>query len=83
VIATSALVGLTDLDALTCLSRGAFRPRDAGSMAAVALVAGILSNTLLKLSVALVMGRGWFRTATAAALGAMTIAIVATLFVAR
>ena len=52
-------------------------------MAAVALVAGILSNTLLKLSVALVMGRGWFRTATAAALGAMTSAIVATLFVAR
>jgi hypothetical protein len=45
----------------------------------VALVAGILSNTLLKLAIAAVVGRGWFRTATAAGLGAMALAITAAL----
>jgi len=83
VVATSAIVGLTDLDALTLsLARGT-QGSDAGSMAAVALVAGILSNTLLKLAVALVIGRGWFRAATAGGLGAMALAIAAALFIAR
>jgi uncharacterized membrane protein (DUF4010 family) len=81
-VATSALVGLTDLDALT-LSLARSTAADAGSTAAVALVAGILSNTLLKLTVTLVIGRGWFRTAAAAGLGAMAVAIAAALFMGR
>jgi uncharacterized membrane protein (DUF4010 family) len=74
-VATSAFVGLTDLDALTLsLARGATSPDDI-RVTSVALVAGILSNTMLKLAVAVVVGRGWFRTVTAGALGAMVVAI--------
>jgi uncharacterized membrane protein (DUF4010 family) len=83
VVATSALVGLTDLDALTLSLARSTPAGDAGTTAAVALVAGILSNTLLKLTVALVIGRGWFRAATAGGLGAMALAIAAALFIAR
>lgn len=78
-VATAAFVGLTDLDALTLsLARSAAASGDV-SPAALALVAGILSNTLLKLTVAVVLGRGSFRTATAAMLGAMGLAMAVTL----
>jgi uncharacterized membrane protein (DUF4010 family) len=76
---TSALVGLTDLDALTLsLARSATTEAQV-SAAAIALTAGILSNTALKLVVALVVGRGWFRVATPAVLASMALAIAATL----
>lgn len=75
-IATSAFVGLTDLDALTLsLARSASTAPDL-SMVTLALVTGIVSNTVLKLTAAVVMGRGVFRLATGAALGAMAIVIV-------
>ena len=80
-VATSALVGLTDLDALTLsLARSSSSPEQI-PLATVALVTGILSNTLLKLGVALVVGRGRFRAATAGALGAMALALGAMLLV--
>ena len=80
-VATSALVGLTDLDALTLsLARNA-AASPADSPAVVALVSGILSNTLLKLTVAVAVGRGWFRVITAAGLGALAVSIVAMLMV--
>jgi uncharacterized membrane protein (DUF4010 family) len=80
-VATSAFVGLTDLDALTLsLARSAASSIDV-SPAALALAAGILSNTLLKLTVAVVVGRGSFRTATAGMLGAMALAMAVTLVV--
>jgi uncharacterized membrane protein (DUF4010 family) len=82
-VATSALVGLTDLDALTLSLARAAAASDAIPTAATALAAGMLSNTLLKLIVAVVVGRGWFRTATVAGLGAMALAIVAALALAR
>jgi uncharacterized membrane protein (DUF4010 family) len=76
-VATSAFVGLTDLDALTLsLARSTTSTGDI-PLASIALVAGILSNTLLKLTVAVVVGQGWFRTVTAGALGAMAVTIVA------
>jgi len=78
-VATSALVGLTDLDALTLsLARTAVSPADIPP-AGVALVAGILSNTLLKLGVAAIVGRGTFRAVAAGALGAMAVLMAATL----
>ena len=78
-VATSAFVGLTDLDALTLsLARSAPASGDI-STTAVALAVGILANTCLKLVVALVVGRGSFRTATAAVLGAMALALGVTL----
>jgi uncharacterized membrane protein (DUF4010 family) len=73
-VATSAIVGLTDLDALTLsLARGGMG--DDIQATAVALVTGIVSNTLLKLVVAGVVGRGWFRVMTAGALGAVALAM--------
>lgn len=59
-LATSAVVGLTDLDALTLSIARA--PADAPVESAVdALTVGIIANTLLKASVALAIGRGPFR----------------------
>lgn len=78
-LATSAVVGLTDLDALTLsLARNA-AVSGAASSAATALVVGMLSNTLLKMGVAVVVGRGSFRTATCLGLGAMAMALAAAL----
>jgi uncharacterized membrane protein (DUF4010 family) len=75
-VATSALVGLTDLDALTLSLARSAATAPADSTAVVALVTGILSNTLLKLTVAVVVGRGWFRVITAAGLGAIAGSVV-------
>ena len=75
------MVGLTDLDALTLsLARNAAVSGGASS-AATALVVGMLSNTLLKMGVAVVVGRGTFRTVTGAGLGAIALALAAALLV--
>jgi uncharacterized membrane protein (DUF4010 family) len=72
-VATSAIVGLTDLDALTLsLARGGMG--DDVQATTVALVTGILSNTLLKLVVAGTVGRGRFRLMAAGALGVVALA---------
>ena len=78
-VATSAFVGLTDLDALT-LSLARSTAADGLSLAATALVAGIISNTVLKLAVACVIGRGAFRAITGFSLASMAIALLAALF---
>jgi len=71
-VPASMFVALTDLDALT-LSLA--RTSTVGpAPAAVALAAGIISNTILKLGVALVVGRGVFRLVTGTALGLMGLA---------
>ncbi|MEQ1759374.1 MAG: MgtC/SapB family protein [Vicinamibacterales bacterium] len=70
-LATSALVGLTDLDALTLsLARSTASSVDLAPVT-LALVTGIISNTFLKLGVALAIGRGAFRTMTALILAVM------------
>jgi uncharacterized membrane protein (DUF4010 family) len=79
-VATSALVGLTDLDALTLsLARSASPPDLAAT--AIALTVGVLSNTVLKLTVAVVVGRGLFRTTAGAALCAIAAALAVLLAV--
>jgi uncharacterized membrane protein (DUF4010 family) len=71
-VATSVIVGTTDLDALTIsLARSRAADQSAWGAVAIALVAGIISNTVVKLTVALVVGKGRFRTVTIAALAAM------------
>jgi uncharacterized membrane protein (DUF4010 family) len=73
--ATSALIGLTDLDALTLsIARGADVPPD---VAGRALVVGVLANTLLKLGVAVVMGRGAYRSTAGVSLAAIAAAALA------
>ena len=80
-VATSAFIGLTDLDALTLsLARSSPLP-EAIPAATVALVAGIVSNTLLKLVVAVTVGRGPFRVMTASVLGLLALAMAGTLLI--
>jgi uncharacterized membrane protein (DUF4010 family) len=61
VLASSALLGLTDMDALTlAMSRLAALPETL-HLAAQALAVGVIANTILKLSVVVTVGRGGFR----------------------
>jgi len=76
-VATSAFVGLTDLDALTLSLAHSTTTADGLPLAATALAAGIISNTILKLSVACAIGRGAFRVITGVTLGAMAAALLA------
>jgi uncharacterized membrane protein (DUF4010 family) len=79
IVATSMLVGLTDVDALTLsLARGATGTAVAAT--GTALAAGVLANTALKLAIAAVIGRGAFRAVTVGALGAMTVLMGAALW---
>ncbi|HET6267102.1 MAG TPA: hypothetical protein VFG11_05230, partial [Acidobacteriota bacterium] len=51
--------------------------------AAKALTAGILSNTILKMLIAIIIGVGKFRKITAIALGVMALVIGASLLLLR
>lgn len=78
-IATSVFVGLTDVDALTLsLARSSTAP-DALAGAAAALAAGVLANTMLKLCLAVLIGRGRFRGVMSLALGSMAAAMTVAL----
>lgn len=81
VLTSAAVLGLTDVDALTIsMTRGV--AQNAGvEIAATAIAVGVLSNTLLKMGLAVVLGSARFRAiaggallAMAAALGAVIIA---------
>jgi uncharacterized membrane protein (DUF4010 family) len=72
-LASAALVGLTDMDALTYSMVKLGREQLAVSMAARALGVGVLANTLLKLALALTIGRGRFRTAAGLGLGVLAL----------
>jgi uncharacterized membrane protein (DUF4010 family) len=71
IVGSAALVGLTDLDALTFsateLARGGVLPQ----VAARALLVGLVANTLFKAAVAGAVGAGRFRPRVLAALGAV------------
>jgi uncharacterized membrane protein (DUF4010 family) len=74
VLASAGLLGLTDVDALTLsMCRLASGPDGAG-VAAGGIAIGILSNTVVKLGIALVLGTGTFRRRTTLGLGAFIIA---------
>jgi uncharacterized membrane protein (DUF4010 family) len=76
---TSAMIGLTDLDALTLsLARNSagLTPDVAGR----ALAIGVLSNTVLKLAVVLVIGRGAYRPVAGLSLAAVAASVAAMLF---
>jgi uncharacterized membrane protein (DUF4010 family) len=78
-LVSGAVLGLTDVDALTLsMARGA-----AGGMAvtsaADAVAIGVASNTILKAAVSGVLGRGRFRTVTVTGLAGMAAVVIATL----
>jgi uncharacterized membrane protein (DUF4010 family) len=74
VLASSALLGLTDMDALTLsLSRQAAQP-ELIPLAALGMGIGVASNTLLKLGVVVTVGTGTFRRRAGLALGLLLVA---------
>ncbi|HEX6211599.1 MAG TPA: MgtC/SapB family protein [Methylomirabilota bacterium] len=79
-LVTGALLGLTDVDALTLSMAREAVERTPIAVAAQALGLGILSNTLMKLAMAAAIGSGAFRTMTAAGLGLIAAALAAALW---
>lgn len=79
VLTSAAVVGLTDVDAVTVSMARLLREGLEPSLAAAAIAIGIVANTLLKLGLAAVVGRGRFRLASVAGLAAMSAALVVTL----
>jgi len=72
-LATSALLGLTSVDALIISMARLAQDPQSTQLAAEALAVGATSNTLLKMTLALVVGRGRFRLAACAGLTALAI----------
>jgi uncharacterized membrane protein (DUF4010 family) len=80
IIVSGAVLGLTDVDALTiAMARGASSAGIPIDTAARAIVVGLLANTALKLAVATVIGVAQFRRLTGPALAAIGLAIAGAL----
>lgn len=80
-LGTAALVGLTDVDAVTVSMVQSMAAGTPAATAAAALAVGIISNTLLKLVLAAAVGSGRFRVVTVTGLAAMSAASAASLAV--
>lgn len=77
---TAALLGLTDVDALTMsMSSAAKSASTSAGDAATAITIGVFVNTLVKLGLAVVVGRGAYRVRVGLGLTAIAAAIGATL----
>lgn len=72
---SAAVLGLSDVDALTVSMAQRAAAATPAPVAATALALGILTNTLVKTTIAVVIGRGRFRVRTAAGLGLMAIGL--------
>ncbi len=81
-LVSAALVGLTDVDAVTVSMVRMLRDGMPAAAAAQAVAIGILSNTLLKLALACLLGAGRFRLVTGAGLAAICTALAVALLVA-
>ena len=79
VYGSAFVLGLSDVDALTvAMSRGVAYAASLDT-AAVAIAVGVLSNTMLKLAVALLLGSTRFRRLVGLALGVMALTALAAL----
>lgn len=79
-LVSGAILGLTDVDALT-ISMAQGVERENWTVAAQALSLGILSNTVLKTAAAIALGSGLFRWRAAGGLAAIAAALVVSLLV--
>jgi uncharacterized membrane protein (DUF4010 family) len=75
VFGSAAVMGLTDVDALTISMAQRVEFDTPAVLAAAALTLGILSNTIVKAGLAMVIGRGRFRRLAASGLFAMAVAL--------
>jgi uncharacterized membrane protein (DUF4010 family) len=81
VLGSAAVLGLTDMDALTySMARLGDSTGDA-PLAARAIGIGLLSNTVLKLALALILGTSGFRRIAAAGLVAFAVSLLAGLMI--
>jgi uncharacterized membrane protein (DUF4010 family) len=72
---SAALLGLSDVDALTLSMARLVSGGEAPDLVARALAIGILANTLVKLAIAVVLGRGSFRMLAGAGLSLIAAAL--------
>ena len=77
VMTTAALLGLTDVDALTMSMARGISSTAPLELAARAIAAGVAANTALKLALALTLGTGPFRRIAGGVLAAMLCASIA------
>jgi uncharacterized membrane protein (DUF4010 family) len=78
VLTTAAALGLTDVDALTVSMSRHEAGLDA-TLAARAIVVGILANTLLKLGISVLVGRATYRRRAVTGLVALAAGATASL----
>ena len=71
VLGTAAVLGLTDVDALTATMARTVAKTSPLDLAALAIAIGVLSNTFMKMAIALILGRGEFRKIAGGTLAAM------------
>jgi len=83
VIVSGALVGFADVDALLLSMAKNASTSGIAATSAIAVAAGILSNTLLKLGFALAVSRSPFRRVVGIGLGAMTLAALGSILLVR
>jgi uncharacterized membrane protein (DUF4010 family) len=81
VMASAAVLGLTDVDALTVSMARGVAQTVSPVVAATAIGVGVLANTAMKLGLAVFFGSRWFRTIAAGALVLMLVAIGGALLV--
>jgi uncharacterized membrane protein (DUF4010 family) len=79
VYTSAAVLGLTDVDALTLSMARDVASAISLQTAATAIAIGVLTNTLLKMGIALLFGSGAFRLIAAGTLAAMASAAAASL----
>jgi uncharacterized membrane protein (DUF4010 family) len=75
ILTSAAVLGLADMDALTVSMADLVVKGTEVRVAANAVTIGVISNTLVKMSIAIVVGRGRFRVLTALGLGLVAVAL--------
>jgi uncharacterized membrane protein (DUF4010 family) len=83
VLTSAAVLGLTDVDALTVSMARGVAPTVSPAIAATAIAVGVMANTGMKLALALAFGSRRFRTIAGGALALMLVAILAALVFPR
>lgn len=78
-LSSAAILGLTDVDALTATMARSVARTTSLPVAALAIAVGVLSNTAMKMMMALILGRGRFRKIAGGTLGVMLVGGAATL----
>jgi uncharacterized membrane protein (DUF4010 family) len=79
VFTSAAVLGLTDVDALTMSMARGMAQTASPAVAAIAIAVGVLANTAMKLGLAVFLGSRGFRIIAGGALGLMLVATAAAL----